>query len=247
MTELPITLLHGWGLHGGLWAPLAESLAPRVTECPDLPGYGASPSVTPYTAEAIADRLAEAHPGPRIVLGWSMGGMAALAWAARHPEQVRALVLVGSSPSFVNRPGWEMGMAPEVLDGFAESLTGDYRATLLRFLSLQARGGDAARDVVTHLRATVFERGEPNPDALAAGLDLLRQVDLRQQAGAVRAPTLILHGGYDGLCPPAEGQWLAEHIPGARLAMHERASHAPFLSHPEWFVGVVKEFLDAVC
>lgn len=240
---LPVVFLHGWGLHGGIWSEIARNLAGRPVLAPDLPGYGGRAGVTPYTAESLADALAAAMPRACVVAGWSMGGMAALAWAARHPEQVRAVVLLGTSPAFVNRAGWDLGLAPEVLAGFAAELSDDYRATLLRFLALQARGGEAAREVIARLRATVFERGEPDPAVLAAGLGLLREVDLRALAPRVRVPALIVHGGRDTLCPAGAGRWLAEHLPDARLALHERASHAPFLSHPEWFAGVLGTFL----
>ncbi len=232
--------LHGWGLHGGIWA---ETLAALPGVAPDLPGYGGRPMSALYSAESLADAVAETLTAPVSLIGWSLGGMVALALAARHPDKVAKLVLVGASPAFVNRPGWEHGLAPEVLAGFADSLQQDYRATLLRFLSLQARGGDAAREVIGRLRESVFQRGEPDVATLAAGLDLLRDVDLRDLAASVARSTLVVHGGYDTLCPAAAGRWLADRIPEARLALHERAAHAPFLSHPQWFAEQVEAFL----
>lgn len=232
--------LHGWGLHGGIWD---EARAALPGQAPDLPGYGDAPPVTPYSAEALADVLADRLDDGVNLVGWSMGGMVALALAARHPHKVARLVLVGTSPAFVNRQDWTFGLTPEVLAGFAAGLEQDYRATLLRFLALQARGGDAARAVVARLRQVVFARGDPAPHVLAAGLDLLRNVDLRQAAGQVGCPTLVLHGAHDTLCPVAAGRWLAAHIPQARLARHEGASHAPFISHPDWFAASVAEFL----
>lgn len=236
--------LHGWGLHGGLWAETADACVGTTAHCPDLPGYGGRARVTPYDAEHLADAVVADWREPAVVIGWSLGGMVAQALAARHPDRVRALVLVGSSPAFVQRTDWPHGLAPEVLDGFAQALAGDYRATLLRFLSLQARGGDEARAVIARLRATVFERGEPDPASLAAGLDLLRSVDLRARAPDITCPTLVLHGGHDTLCPPDAGAWLAATIPGARLVVHPGAAHAPFLSHPGWFQARLTEFLD---
>lgn len=240
----PLVFLHGWGLHGGLWQAVADHLPGLDARLPDLPGYGEVPTVTPYDPAGLADALSATMPARCIAVGWSMGGMATLAWAARRPDQVAGLVLVATSPAFVNRADWHHGLAPEVLAGFADALATDYRATLLRFLSLQARGGDAARDTIARLRDAVFARGEPRPEILAAGLELLRAVDLRQAAGQVRCPTLILHGGYDHLCPPAAAGWLAEAIPHARLAVHPRAAHAPFLSHPDWFNQELRAFID---
>jgi pimeloyl-[acyl-carrier protein] methyl ester esterase len=173
-----------------------------------------------------------------------MGGMVALALAARHP--VRALVLVGSSPAFVNRDGWQHGLKPGMLANFTMALAKDYRATLLRFLSLQAHGGDSEREVIARLRASVDAHGEPDTTTLASGLHLLRDLDLRDTVADIACPTLVIHGGNDNLCPATAGQWLAENIADARLAVHPRAAHAPFLSHPDWFAAQLNGFLDEV-
>ncbi len=236
----PALFLHGWGLHGGVWADTLRALPGTAV---DLPGYGATPGVAPYRAQTLADALAARIEAPVAVVGWSMGGMVALALAARHADKVARLALVATSPVFVRRPDWPHGLEADVLAGFAASLRADYRATVLRFLSLQARGGDDARAVIGRLRAQVFARGEPDAVTLADGLQLLRVVDLRAEAARVRCPTLVLHGAHDGLCPPAAARWLAGHIAGARLALHERAAHAPFLSHPHWFVAQLGAFL----
>lgn len=240
MTEAPLAYLHGWGLHGGIWSETA-ALLPGLT--PDLPGYGGVTTVSPYNAETLADALAATLPDGAALCGWSLGGMVALALAARHPHKVARLVLVATNPAFVSRPDWQYGLASDVLAEFARALGEDYKATLLRFLSLQARGGDQARAVIERLRGCLFLRGEPAPEVLAAGLDLLRDVDLRDVVEQVRCPVLVMHGAYDMLCPLEAGRWLAEHLPDARLALHERAGHAPFLSHPDWFVAELRAFL----
>lgn len=241
--------LHGWGLSGAVWSETLAALGDESTQAGtpalalDLPGYGAAPNVLPYAAESLADALAASIERPVNLVGWSMGGMVALALAARHPDKVMRLALVGTSPSFAARDGWPHGMAPAVLDEFARSLAVDYRATLLRFLSLQARGGEAAREVVARLRERLRAQAEPDPEVLAAGLELLRTVDLRDQVERVVCPTLVMHGAHDTLCAAAAGAWLAQNLPDARLALHAHASHAPFLSHPGWFVATLKDFL----
>jgi pimeloyl-[acyl-carrier protein] methyl ester esterase len=240
MIEAPLVYLHGWGLHGGIWAETAARL-PGAT--PDLPGYGNVATVSPYSVELLADALAPTLPDGTAVCGWSLGGMVALALAARHPRKVSRLILVATNPVFVSRPDWPHGLAPDVLSEFSQALGQNYRATLLRFLSLQARGGDQARSVIERLRERVFLRGEPAAETLAAGLQLLRDVDLRSAVAQVQCPVLVVHGAYDGLCPLPAGRWLAEHLPDARLALHERAAHAPFLSHPDWFVAELRSFL----
>lgn len=233
-------LLHGWGLSREVWRDVATRLAGVAY---DLPGYGDRPTVLPYTSESLADALAAQIAEPAVLVGWSLGGMVALDLAARHPDKVARLVLVSTSPVFAARADWPHGMAQEVLASFARDLATDYRATLKRFLSLQARGGDAARAVIGHLRERLRAQREPDREVLAAGLELLRTLDLRDRIERVECPILVVHGAHDTLCPPAAARWLAARLPGARLALHERASHAPFLSHADWFAATVEDFL----
>jgi pimeloyl-[acyl-carrier protein] methyl ester esterase len=92
----------------------------------------------------------------------------------------------------------------------------------------------------------VFDGGEPDPAVLAAGLQLLAEVDLREELGQVTCPTLVVHGARDTLCPLAGAEWLAAQLPQARLAQHPHAAHAPFLSHPDWFRGTLLEYLHGL-
>ncbi len=236
-----LVLVHGWGLHGGAWGDLPERLAQhfRVTTL-DLPGHGRSHSAgEPLSLDAFTDSVAGLCPAPAIWLGWSLGGLIALQAALRHPHKVAKLVLVGTTPKFVQAPDWPHAMPTDVFAGFARSLVQDYRATLLRFLSLQIGNNESVRAVLKQLRAELFAHGEPQPEALAAGLAILEQTDLRARLAEIRQPALVVHGGHDRLAPPAAGDYLAAHLPQARLLRLEGAGHAPFLSHAALFADAV--------
>jgi pimeloyl-[acyl-carrier protein] methyl ester esterase len=244
MQSPKLVLLHGWGLNRNLWAGVASPRAGITLEAPDLPGYGVAPMLQPYTVDALADWLSAQHSGPCIVLGWSMGGMIALSWAMRSSNQIKGLVLVGTTPCFVDRQDWSWGSAPGAIAEFGMNLRSDCHGTLLRFLSLQARGDSSARAVIASLRACLSTREDPEGSTLAAGLDLLQTTDLRSSIKKIDCPALVLHGGHDALCPPQAGQWLASHLSRARLVIHPKASHAPFLSQKDWFWHEVDQFLD---
>ncbi|HEY3325692.1 MAG TPA: pimeloyl-ACP methyl ester esterase BioH [Novimethylophilus sp.] len=238
-----LVLLHGWGMHGGVWAPVAKQLAASFRlHIVDLPGLGHSAAVAPYTLENLAAAVARIAPPGAIACGWSLGGQVVLRWAMQQPQHIARLVLVGSTPRFVSGGDWQFGVAEDVFREFAAQVRQDYRATLSRFLALQAYGGDAAKETVRQLREHFFERDEPAPQTLQAGLDVLLATDLRAGLGAVTAPALVLHGDYDKLAPVEAGRWLAQHLPCAQLRVCNNASHAPFLSHPAWFVDVLREF-----
>lgn len=241
----PLVLLHGFALHGGLFAPLLPALAARNrVHVVDLPGHGHSSMIDPYTLDAIADAVAAAvrDAGAKVsVLGWSFGGQVALAWARRHPAHVERLMLVCTTPSFVTRPGFDCAMEPQTLERFGDELAIAYKLTLQRFLTLQVQGSDAGRATLATLRARLFERGAPPPEAVRETLRLLMATDLRDVVARIATPAVVVSGARDTLAPAAASQWLARHLPHARYRDIEGAAHAPFLSHPQAFLDAIDE------
>src|SRR5215470_2581633 len=125
----PLVLLHGWALDSGLWGELPATLARRHrVHAVDLPGHGHSPPLVPLTVETLVRALDQAfvsEPEPLTVLGWSLGGQ---------------LVLVATTPKFVAGDDWNCAMPGATLERFGDELVAAWRATVLRFLTLQTRG-----------------------------------------------------------------------------------------------------------
>jgi pimeloyl-[acyl-carrier protein] methyl ester esterase len=192
---------------------------------------------------AIDDALDDVD-APLTVLGWSLGGQVALQWAHRRPERVRRLILAATTPSFVTREGWPDAMTATTLARFGDELRTAYRLTLLRFLTLQVQGSDEGRRTLSHLRAHVFERGEPTRDALSAALALVLHADLRPLLAKIEAPALVIGGARDALVPLAATRALAAALPHATHRTIDGAAHAPFLSHPRAFLDAVQAFID---
>jgi pimeloyl-[acyl-carrier protein] methyl ester esterase len=240
----PLLLVHGWGMHGGVWENVAQKLAAewRVHSV-DLPGYGYSKAEKVTTLDAIVDELSAGFAEPLSVCGWSLGGQIALHWAAREPDKVRRLILVASTPCFTRRADWAFGMESEVLKKFATELEQNHAATLRRFIALQLRGSENERELLALLRERLFSRGEPDMVALRAGLNILRDVDLRSELQDIKQTALVIAGERDKLTPPEASLYLAQAMPSARLVEVAGAAHAPFLSHPEFFVEQIKRFL----
>ncbi len=239
-----LVMLHGWGLHGGLFAPVVGALAKRYRlHLVDLPGHGRSSMPEgDYTLANIAAQIAEEVPANATWFGWSLGGRIALT-AAANSETVSKLILVGANPCFVQKEDWPHAMPQAELAQFADSLRDDYRATLQRFVALQSRGSERGREELRRLRETLFDHGEPDAKALAAGLHLLGDADLRPLLRSIKQPTLIIHGERDILAPLAAAEYTAAHIPNAQLRTIAGAGHAPFISHPDQFTAAVEEFL----
>jgi pimeloyl-[acyl-carrier protein] methyl ester esterase len=240
-----LVLVHGWGLHAGIWDPLVPLLEPsfRVTRV-DLPGHGRSTWQGEADLDRVTDAVLAVAPAAAAWLGWSLGGLVAAQAALVAPERVRQLVLLASTPSFVRRPGWQPAMLPVLLDTFAADLEEDYSGTLNRFLSLQVRGSEDGGAVLRTLRAKLLEHGAPAARALRAYLGVLRDTDLRVRITAIHCPVLLLMGERDTLVPAAAGRQAAKMIPGAQLQVIAGAGHAPFLVHPRAVATTLQGFLQ---
>jgi pimeloyl-[acyl-carrier protein] methyl ester esterase len=233
-----LVLLHGWGLSSRIWQPVRERLAAHYTlHLIDLPGHGRSRDVAFATLGELAAAVMPCVPPGAMLCGWSLGGLVAQSIAARQP--VGRLVLVSSTPSFVARDGWPHAMAAETLVNFAEGLASDWRATLGNFIRLNALGGSRSREAIRSLATALAGQGDPAPEALARGLELLRDTDLREQAAAIAAPTLVIHGARDKLTPVEAGRWLAARLPAAKLVEFAEAAHLPFFTHADAFADAL--------
>lgn len=246
----PLLLIHGWGMHGGIWGNVVAQLAQHFrVHCVDLPGYGTSPIIAQYDLDGLVQRLsdywhAEHGDEPLALCGWSLGGQIALRWALHVPHQIDKLVLVATTPSFVQRSDWECAMAANNLHEFSVALLENHALTLKRFIALQVRGSEHERELLMDLRARLFSRGEPNIAALRGGLEILRNTDLRAVLPQVTQAALVIAGERDVLTSPAASAYLAQQLPNAQLFNIKGASHAPFLSHPDIFGRRIEVFLN---
>ena len=245
MSRPALVMVHGWGMHGGVWADIAAGLRDRLDVYrPDLPGHGNAAWTAPSSVEQLVDELAAAAPARCTVAGWSLGGQLALLWARRHPAQVERLVLVATPPKFVQAPDWPHGLAAVVVDEFTAALMQDAAAVLRRFLRLQAQGDAQARAVVRRLESTLAEHPVPERTVLEQTLDWLRINDLRALLPAIRQPALVLYGKRDGIVSPAAADYLATHLPRARAQGFADAAHAPFISDPATVCRLLADFCD---
>lgn len=211
-----LIFLAGWGFDSRVWQPVAERLAGEFR--------------IGYDLDAATDGA--------IVCGWSLGAMRALKSA-----MVARRVLVGATPRFVQAPDWPCAQPPELLDSFATAVAADPHAALRRFSALLNQGDAHARDITRQMHDLLRER-ILDASTLTDGLAELRDTDLRASVMAVRLPTLLVHGEHDPLMPLAAAQWLAGHMPNARIEVFPGAAHAPFLSQPERFAELLKRFAD---
>ncbi|HEY9132840.1 MAG TPA: pimeloyl-ACP methyl ester esterase BioH [Dyella sp.] len=242
---IPLVLLHGWAMHGGVFENLANALRERCTlYIVDLPGHGYShDSTLPLEPQACAAAIAEATP-PAVWVGWSLGGLIAQQAALSLP-QVRALGVLCSTPKFSRGADWPYGSEPTLVRQLATDLETDYHATIERFLALEAMGSPDPRGELRHLRSLVFARGEPDLRILQEGIRILDRTDLRGDIPSLSSlPSAWISGRRDRLASSAAMQWTAQQC-GGRFTEIEHAGHAPFFGYADAVVAALTPLLES--
>ncbi len=242
---LPVVLLHGFPFDRRIWDETSRLLGHagfRVVAV-DLPGFGDSPLPSHHRSmadmaddvAALLDRLG--HP-KAVVLGFSMGGYAALEFALRHADRMSGLVLVSTraEPDSIENRAGRLDLAEKVLKDGTRPLKDAMLPRLLpKRTQLERRG--LVRDV-----ALWFDRASPEAVAKTL-LALADRRDLRSHLAEVKAPTLVVVGAEDETMGTAPSEHLAQSIPGATLVKLPGCGHLPMLEDGPGFRRAVTGFL----
>jgi pimeloyl-ACP methyl ester carboxylesterase len=166
------------------------------------------------------------------VLGISQGAAVAAAYAARHPERVSALILIGGCAR-----GWRVKQSPAL------------RERMEAMMVLMRQGWGGANAGFRQIFTTAFfpqasreqsdwfnelQRRTTTPENAARILSALGDIDVRAELAQVKAPTLVLHSRTDAVVPPKDGIELASLIPGARFVTLESENHLWLDGEPAW-------------
>jgi pimeloyl-[acyl-carrier protein] methyl ester esterase len=245
-----LVMVHGWGMHSGIWRDFAETLAEKVrVTLVDLPGHGRSENIVDFSVVELADALLAIAPERAHWLGWSLGSLPVLDIADRFPSRAKSVMIVAGTARFVSdtreckaESDWP-GVDPELLAQFAYALEENYESTVRHFLGLQTFGMENARLLVKELTTRLAECDPPDREALHSGLNLLRQADLRSAWRRLSVPGLIVLGARDRLVPSSAGACMQALNPRSELHVIDGAAHLPFLTHPAETASFITDFV----
>jgi len=240
-----LILIHGWGLHGGIWENLVPELeADYHIYNIDLPGFGRSPVVNcSYDLDYLVESVVSILPDKCHIMGWSMGGLVATAIADRYPEKIEKLITVASSPCFLATKDNPHGMNKAVLETFIQYLSEDFRGTLIKFLSIQTMGSVTQKEDIQRLKETVFLHGSPAEKALTGGLNILKNTDLSRVLNSLKMPLLRIYGKLDTLVPVKSIELIDRLAPNSQKELFLKSGHSPFLSQGSAFLKCINNFL----
>lgn len=193
--------------------------------------------------EAVVDNC---KLGRFVLFGATIGGMTALAYAARHPERVSHLIIIGSlavgrmarnPPALIEQTALELKAIelgwgsdnPAFRQFFTSLFIPDSTPEQARSLNELMRVASTSQSAIRRLQP-------------------FHHIDLREAAAQVRCPTLVLHARHDARIPFEQGRALAAHIPGARFVALDSRNHWTVETEPAWaqFTAQIDAFLPAL-
>jgi 3-oxoadipate enol-lactonase len=234
----PLLLITGFTISAAIFEPVLGLYTPRF-ECIVYDNRGAGRSGVPLWPTSMPELAADAAGlldalglESAHVYGVSMGGMVAQELAIRFPERVRGLVLAGTTPG-----------GPRALRPNARELADLARGrSLTRLLfSPQFRRADPER-----VRMLMRGFGRHRATARGAWWQWWATVyhDTLSRLPDITAPTLVLHGEQDAMCPLGNARLLAARIPDAELVVIPGAGHAFALERPRASAAALTDWLD---
>lgn len=245
----PLVLLHGWGLHSGVWLGVSPELEKNFhCYAVDMTGHGDSKLEQDevFSLNTMSDALHQLiqtiNADKIILLGWSLGGLVAMNYASTHPKSIHKLILVASNACFCKQEDWQSAMDESVLNSFAQQLEQDYKKTVDKFMALQMFGADDYKQSLKILKHFMASRAIPAIETLRQGLQILKTTDMRLGLKNISQPLLIISGENDRLMPYQAAEAMQLLCNNASHKMIRAAGHAPFISHPEEFIQALNEF-----
>jgi pimeloyl-ACP methyl ester carboxylesterase len=232
---MPLVLVHGFPFDSAIWRAQLEDLSSDARMIAiDLPGSGGSEplpgdaaSIDDY-ADAIARWAGEVGLIKFALVGHSMGGYVALAFARRYAEMLAGLGLVCTRPG----PDTEQArqgrytMIENVREKGPQAVVDAMLPRLLSPQTLETRPevADQTRDVMLR---------QSSAGIIAALQAMASRPDSSPYLAQIRLPTAVIGGADDAIIPAAEEDLMAAIILGATQVRIEGAGHMPMLEQPQ--------------
>ncbi|MEX5549479.1 alpha/beta fold hydrolase [Pseudomonas pergaminensis] len=241
----PVVLIHGVGLNKEMWGGQVVGLAPHYRVITyDMLGHGASPrpeNGTPLLgyADQLLELLDHLQLLQATVIGFSMGGLVARAFALHYPERLKSLVVLNSV--FNRSPEQRAGVIARTAQAAEHGPDANAEAALSRWFSREYQAANPAQ--IAALRQTLAGN---DPQGYLTTYELFATQDMYRadELGNIKSPTLVATGELDPGSTPQMARQLADQIPGATVAILAEQRHMMPVESPRLVNQLLLDFLE---
>ncbi|EIT87353.1 biotin biosynthesis protein BioH [Fictibacillus macauensis ZFHKF-1] len=230
-----LLFLPGWGMEPSIWGAFSQELEKHF-QCHYL--HWRDLASVAEIDERVAKAIEEIGQ-PLSIVGWSLGSIAAIRAAARFPQQVAKLLLIGSTARFTKGEQAPYGTELVAVKRMQRQLARNKEGTLASFYEAMFLPAKHVPMATTFVGDTV--------SSLGYGLEYLMSVDVTEEARSLVIPTLIAHGAQDRVIPVKAATTLLNVIGGpVTMTIQPECGHVPFLTAQEHVLSLCEEggFLD---
>ncbi|HUY17899.1 MAG TPA: alpha/beta hydrolase [Candidatus Binataceae bacterium] len=232
-----LLLLHAAGSNGHNWHRQVDHFGAAHSPLAfDFPGHGRSTGVDGFKSireysDFTAALAAALGLQSAVIVGRAMGSIIALDFAVRYPKQVEALILIAASAKLNLTPERLAGLKAVAIGRAAQTFTNDgfARATVDKHFEI--------------VRESWMEQVKTDPRVRYTDLMACAAADLRDSIGAIGVPTLIIVGSEDQVTTPADAEFIAGRIRGARVQVIDDAAHNAPIERPAEVNAAIEDFL----
>lgn len=176
------------------------------------------------------------------LVGHSVGGITSILAAIEEPARFINLVVISSSPCYLNEEGYIGGFSQDDLDSIFAQMTSNYYTWASGFAPYMAMNANSPH-IANRFAETL---SSIRPDVSLATARTIFHSDHRADLPKLPHPTLILQPQQDGAVPGNVGEFMANSIPHAQLVMLPTEGHLPHLSHPAEVSKAIRNFVDLI-
>ena len=176
-----------------------------------------------------------------IYVGHSVNGMIGLLTSIQHPGYFDKLVLLGSSPRYLNEPetGYTGGFDMAALQGLYDAMNTNYFAWASGFSALVMNNPD--RPYLAESFAETLRN--IRPDIALSVSKAIFEMDYRSELGKSVIPSLIIQTTDDIAVPEVVGDYMVTHIPLSHLTKVNTKGHLPHISAPDEVITAIRSFI----
>jgi pimeloyl-[acyl-carrier protein] methyl ester esterase len=247
-----IIFVHGWAMNSHVWKHQIDELSRDFQVIAvDLRGHGKSECGN-RNAECGFDIFVQDLKeltnllgiGKFTLVGWSMASFVIARYYFKYTEDIGKLIFICGTPKFVSENGYSHGQPMIMIKRLEQNLKRNYESHIKEFCGKFFMSGEEINtNKLNTIKKLMFNEDFPPKNQITLQtLDSLIKDDIRNNLKDIQAPTLIVNGDIDKICPVGAGKYMAKKIQNSKLIILEGIGHAPFLTQPERVNKEIKDF-----